>query len=135
MGGFASEHAGSMGTVAAHNTADLGDLIVVVGSHGIHTSDGLGLVARNETLELTVTLEVGLVAVVTELDHTLGLGIHVGIDLGLLELVLLDDTRELGNTSVGLGDLLLNSGTELEDVHLELGLGSSDLAGGLSLGS
>merc|ERR1712054_694521 len=135
LGGLAGEHAGSMSAVATHDTTDLGDLVVVVGSHGIHTSDGLGLVARNETLELTVTLEVGLVAVVTELDHTLGLGIHVGIDLGLLELVLLDDTRELGNTSVGLGDPLLNSGTELEDVHLELGLGSSDLAGGLSLGS
>merc|ERR1712054_668361 len=135
LGSLAGEHARSMSTVPLHGAADLVDLVVVVGSHSVHAGDGLGLVASDETLELLVALKVGLVAVVTELDHTLGLGVHVGVHLGLLELVLLDNTGELGDASVGRGDLLLHGGTELEDVHLELGLSSGDLAGRLGLGS
>merc|ERR1719181_1450692 len=134
LGSLASEHAGSMAAVAAHGGANLVDLVVVMRGHGVHAGDILGLVAGDEALELLVPLEVSLVAVVTELDHTLGLGVHVGVHLSLGKTVLLDLARELADASVGLGNLLLHGGAELEDVHLELSLGGGDLAGRLGLG-
>merc|ERR1719305_303170 len=134
LGSLASEHAGSMAAVAAHGGANLVDLVVVMRGHGVHAGDILGLVAGDEALELLVPLEVSLVAVVTELDHTLGLGVHVGVHLSLGKTVLLDLARELADASVGHGNLLLHGGAELEDVHLELSLGGGDLAGRLGLG-
>merc|ERR1711959_106812 len=126
---------GGVGAVLLHGGANLIELGGVVVSHGLEASISGSLVGVDEALKLSVLLKVLLVALVTDLDHTVSLGTHVGVDLGLLELVLVDDTGELGDASVGLGDLLLHGGTEKVDLRLELSLGSSDTSLGLGLGS
>merc|ERR1719473_1074888 len=67
-------------------------------------------------------LEVLLVTLVAELDHTAHLSVHVGVDLGLGGAV---------DTSVDLGNLMLHSGGKLEETSFELGLRGSNLGLGL----
>merc|ERR1719230_393426 len=117
------EHVGSVGTVLLHGGTNLVELSAVVVSHGLEAGIGGSLVLLDKILQLGVLLKVLLVALVTDLDHAVHLGAHVGVDLGLLELVLVDNTSQLGDTSIGLGDLLLHSGTEKVDLGLELGTG------------
>merc|ERR1719197_1556587 len=118
------EHVGSMGAVLLHGGTDLVELSGVVVSHGLEAGIGGSLVGLDEVLKLTVLLKVLLVTLVSDLDHAVGLGTHIGVHLGLLELVLVHGTGELGDASVGLGDLLLHGGAEKVDLGLELSLGS-----------
>merc|ERR1719409_1438653 len=131
LAGLLGEHVGSVRAVLLHGGANLIELGGVVVSHGLEAGISRGLVGVDEALKLGVLLKVLLVALVTDLDHTVGLGTHVGVHLGLLELVLVDHTGELGDASVGLGDLLLHGGTE----KVDLGLGGGDTGLGLLLGS
>merc|ERR1719453_1492113 len=133
--GLLGEHVGGVGTVLLHGGTDLVELGGVVVSHSLEASISRGLVGVDEVLKLGVLLKVLLVTLVTDLDHAVGLGTHVGVDLGLLELVLGDNTGELGDASVGLGDLLLHGGAEEVDLGLELGTSGGDTGLGLSLGS
>merc|ERR1719453_1258913 len=133
--GLLGEHVGGVGTVLLHGGTDLVELGGVVVSHSLEASISRGLVGVDEVLKLGVLLKVLLVTLVTDLDHAVGLGTHVGVDLGLLELVLGDNTGELGDASVGLGDLLLHGGAEEVDLGLELGTSGGDTGLGLGLGS
>merc|ERR1711881_611612 len=135
LAGLLGEHVGGVRAVLLHGGANLIELGGVVVSHGLEAGISRGLVGVDEALKLGVLLKVLLVALVTDLDHTVGLGTHVGVHLGLLELVLVDHTGELGDASVGLGDLLLHGGTEKVDLGLELSLGGGDTGLGLLLGS
>merc|ERR1719353_2410173 len=127
------EHVGSMRAVLLHGGAHLVELSGVMVSHGLEAGIGGSLVGLDEVLKLTVLLKVLLVTLVSDLDHTVGLGTHIGVHLGLLELVLVHGTGELGDASVGLGDLLLHGGAEKVDLGLELSLGGGDTGLGLGL--
>merc|ERR1712096_154573 len=74
----------------------------------------------HEGAKLLVLLKVLLVASITDLHHALELSGHLTVDLGLLELVVLHNTRELGNTVVELACLLVDNTRELEDGDLEV---------------
>merc|ERR1719353_617904 len=127
------EHVGSMRAVLLHGGAHLVELSGVMVSHGLEAGIGGSLVGLDEVLKLTVLLKVLLVTLVSDLDHAVGLGTHIGVHLGLLELVLVHGTGELGDASVGLGDLLLHGGAEKVDLGLELSLGGGDTGLGLGL--
>merc|ERR1719352_1492983 len=125
----------ALGDGSVELTGLLGEHVGGVVSHSLEASISRGLVGVDEVLKLGVLLKVLLVTLVTDLDHAVGLGTHVGVDLGLLELVLGDNTGELGDASVGLGDLLLHGGAEEVDLGLELGTSGGDTGLGLGLGS
>merc|ERR1712096_227515 len=127
------EHVGGVRAVLLHGGTDLVELSGVVVSHGLEAGIGGSLVGLDEVLKLTVLLKVLLVTLVSDLDHAVGLGTHIGVHLGLLELVLVHGTGELGDASVGLGDLLLHGGAEKVDLGLELSLGGGDTGLGLGL--
>merc|ERR1711959_354532 len=127
------EHVRGVRAVLLHGGTDLVELSGVVVSHGLEAGIGGSLVGLDEVLKLTVLLKVLLVTLVSDLDHTVGLGTHIGVHLGLLELVLVHGTGELGDASVGLGDLLLHGGAEKVDLGLELSLGGGDTGLGLGL--
>merc|ERR1712022_57872 len=135
LGGLLSEHVGGVGAVLVHGGTDLLDLHHVVGGHDLHALVGGGLVGLDESLELLVLLQVLLVALVAELDHAVGLSVHIGVDLSLGGLVLAHSVGELVNTEVGLVDLVLDSGRQLVQRGLEGGLGSGNTSLGLGLGS
>merc|ERR1719353_466880 len=125
------EHVGGVRAVLLHGGTDLVELSGVVVSHGLEAGIGGSLVGLDEVLQLTVLLKVLLVTLVSDLDHTVGLGTHIGVHLGLLELVLVHGTGELGDASIGLGDLLLHGGAEKVDLGLDLSLGGGDVLDGL----
>merc|ERR1711966_371521 len=127
------EHVRGVRAVLLHGGTDLVELSGVVVSHGLEAGIGGSLVGLDEVLKLTVLLKVLLVTLVSDLDHAVGLGTHIGVHLGLLELVLVHGTGELGDASVGLGDLLLHGGAEKVDLGLELSLGGGDTGLGLGL--
>merc|ERR1711881_655385 len=132
--GLLGEHASGVGTVLLHGGANLVELGSVVVGHGPKAAVVGSLVGVDEALKLGILLQVLLVPLVTDLDHTVHLGPHVGVHLGLSELVLVDDTGQLGDASVGLGDLLLHGGTEGTDLHTEEPLGRSHTGSGLLAG-
>merc|ERR1719478_1680858 len=141
LGENSEELAGGLGettllvaTVLLGLGADLGDLHVEVLCHHVHALLDLSLVAADDAVQGIVVLGENLLTVVAELDHTLHLSVDVAVDAGLLETVLGDDTLELSHTAVQLTDLVAHGGTEVEEVHLELLLGSSDAGVGLGLG-
>merc|ERR1711998_794239 len=120
--------------VALELTTDLGELGVEGGSELVQATAGGGLVLVDETLELTVVLEVGLVTLVTETDHTGHLSVHIGINLSLGGTVGADNTGGGVDAGSDLLHLLLHDGGETEDTDLELLLGSGDTTGGLLTG-
>merc|ERR1711959_466945 len=132
--GLAGEATLGVSTVALHLLADLGDLGVEAVGHLLHAGGGLSLVLVHETTELLVLLEVLLVTSVTGLDHALDLSVHLTVHLGLLELVVLDDTSEPGDTVVELLGLMVDHSRELEDTDLEIGDSLVHTGLGLGLG-
>merc|ERR1711881_42341 len=113
-------------TVALHLLADGSNLLEEAVGKLLHAAGSLGLVTGHEGAELLVLLEMLLVAGITNLHHALELSRHLTVDLGLFELVVLHDTRELGHTVVELGSLLVHHTRELEDGHLEVTTELSD---------
>merc|ERR1712054_632034 len=131
--GLLGKHLGSMCTVLLHGGTHLVELSSVVGSHGLHASIVSSLVLLDEGVQLLVLLKVLLVAFVTDLDHASHLGLHIGVDLGLGELVLLDLARQSSDASVGCRDLTLHGGTKQQNAGLEVGLGLLHALGSLLL--
>merc|ERR1711988_752126 len=121
--------------VALELTTDLGELGVEGGSDLVQATAGGGLVLVDETLELTVVLEVGLVTLVTETNHTRHLSVHVGIDLSLGGAVGAHNTSCGVDAGSDLLHLLLDNRGKAEDTDLELLLGSSNTTAGLLAGS
>merc|ERR1711881_639783 len=132
--GLLGEHASGVGTVLLHGGANLVELGSVVVGHGPKAAVVGSLVGVDEALKLGILLQVLLVTLVTDLDHTVHLGPHTGVHLGLSELVLVDDTGQLGDASVGLGNLLLHGGTERANADTEVSTGPGDTSGGLLAG-
>merc|ERR1711871_1004493 len=128
------EHASGMGTVLLHGSANLVELSSVVVGHGLETAVVGSLVRVNEALELGILLKVLLVTLVTDADHAVHLGTHIGVDLSLSELVLVDNTGQLCDASVGLGNLLLHSGAERANADTEVSTGPGDTHGSLLAG-
>merc|ERR1712159_633486 len=128
------EHASGMGTVLLHGSANLVELSSVVVGHGPETAVVGSLVRVDEALELGILLKVLLVTLVTDADHAVHLGTHIGVDLSLSELVLVDNTGQLCDASVGLGNLLLHSGTERANADTEVSTGPGDTHGSLLAG-
>merc|ERR1711998_359619 len=121
--------------VALELTTDLGELGVEGGSDLVQATAGGGLVLVDETLELTVVLEVGLVALVTETDHAGHLSVHVGVNLSLGGAVGADNTGGGVDAGSDLLHLLLDDGGKTGDTDLELLLGSGHTTVGLLAGS
>merc|ERR1719183_2320233 len=113
--------------------ADAGEGSVEAESHGVDLVVGVLVVLGDGGLELSIRLEVLLVALVAELHHAGHLSVHVGVHLSLGGLVGADDASGLVNVVVGLGHLLLHLGGEGEEADLEAHSGLGDL--GLSLGT
>merc|ERR1712054_696675 len=128
------EHASGMGTVLLHGSANLVELSSVVVGHGPETAVVGSLVRVDEALELGILLKVLLVTLVTDADHAVHLGTHIGVDLSLSELVLVDNTGQLCDASVGLGNLLLHSCTERANADTEVSTGPGDTHGSLLAG-
>merc|ERR1712054_419877 len=123
------EHASGVGAVLLHGSANLVELGRVVVGHSLEATVVGSLVGVDQALQLSILLQVLPVTLVTDLDHTVHLGTHIGVDLGLSELVLVDDTGQLCDASVGLSNLLLHGGTERADLGAEHPLGCSVTAG------
>merc|ERR1712164_89208 len=130
LGSLLSETALGMLAVAGKGLADLLELGVEAVGHLVELASGLGLTLVDETLELSIVLEVGTVTLVAELDHALHLGSDVVFHLGLGSTVLANDASGRVDPVVHLSDLATDSGSEVEQAHLELGGG----LGNLSLG-
>merc|ERR1712054_207387 len=95
--GLGSKTTHGMSTVAAHLLADLGDLLEEAVGQLLHAAGSLGLVLSHETTKLLVFLKVLLVTSITDLHHPLKLSRNLTVNLSLLELVVLNNTRELEN--------------------------------------
>merc|ERR1711959_871675 len=128
------EHASGVGAVLLHGSANLVELGRVVVGHSLEATVVGSLVGVDQALQLSILLPVLLVTLVTDTDHAVHLGTHIGVDLGLSELVLVDDTGQLGDASVGLGNLLLHGGTERANADTEEPLGRSHTGSGLLAG-
>ena len=61
------------------------------------------LVRVDQTLELSILLEVLLVTLVTKGDHALLFSVEIGINLGLGNLVGIHSGGQLVDTSIGVG--------------------------------
>merc|ERR1711975_59138 len=105
------EHASGMGAVLLHGSANLVELGRVVVGHSLEATVVGSLVGVDQALQLSILLQVLPVTLVTDLDHAVHLGTHIGVDLGLSKLVLVDDTGQLCDASVGLSNLLLSGGS------------------------
>merc|ERR1712164_218319 len=117
---------GLEGTLGAERSPHLGSLLSET-ALGMLAVAGKGLA---DLLELSIVLEVGTVTLVAELDHALHLGSDVVVHLGLGSTVLANDASGRVDPVVHLSDLATDSGSEVEQAHLELGGG----LGNLSLG-
>merc|ERR1711871_1847807 len=115
LGGFLGEHVSGMSAVLLHGVTNIVELHHVMGSLGL--------------------LQVLLVALVANLDHSLDLGIHICVDLGLGDLVLLHCQGKLINTGIRLADLILDGGRQPVEADLEGTLSSGNTCLGLGLGS
>merc|ERR1712178_490121 len=115
-----------MGAVLLHGSANLVELGRVVVGHSLEGVD--------QALQLSILLQVLPVTLVTDADHAVHLGTHIGVDLSLSELVLVDNTGQLCDASVGLGNLLLHSGTERANADTEVSTGPGDTHGSLLAG-
>merc|ERR1711975_33576 len=124
-----------MSAVLLHGCADSTELHGVVSSHSLHALVGSSLVRVDHALELCILLQVLCIAVVSELHHALHLSVHVGVDLSLCHLVLVDGGRQSVHARVGLLDLSLDGGCEGSNADLEVGLSSLDALLSLLLGS
>merc|ERR1719460_2577585 len=91
LGSLLSETALGMLAVAGKGLADLLEPGVEAVGHLVELAGGLDLTLVDETLELSIVLEVGTVTLVAELDHALGLGRDVVVHLGLGSTVLAND--------------------------------------------
>merc|ERR1712054_402065 len=132
--GGTTQVVGRVATVLGHLVADLGHVHVEGVSHALHAAEGLSLVLGHEGAELLVLLDVLVVTLVAELHHTHELSMNIAVHLSLLELVASDSVLKGCHTRVQLGDLVAHSGTEVQQTHLELGLGSSHTGIGPLLG-
>merc|ERR1719182_1061385 len=119
-GSLGGEATLGVSTVALHLLADVGNLLEEAVGKLLHAVGSLSLVLGHEAAELLVLLKVLLVASITDLHHALELSGHLTVDLGLLELVVLHDTRELGDTVVELSRLLVHNTRQLQDRDLEV---------------
>merc|ERR1712178_526973 len=128
------EHASGVGAVLLHGSANLVELGRVVVGHSLEATVVGSLVGVDQALQLSILLQVLPVTLVTDHDHAVHLGTHIGVDLGLSELVLVDDTGQLCDASVGLSNLLLHGGTERADLGAEHPLGCSDTGSSLTAG-
>merc|ERR1719502_1160296 len=133
--GLLGQHLGCVGAVLLHGGADSIELGGELGRHGSEASIGGSLVLVDQVLQVLVLLEVLGIAIVADLHHALHLSLNIGVNLSLCQPVLLHHTRELGNASIGLRDLLVDCGTELQDLAFELGGCSIHTVLGLLLGS
>merc|ERR1712022_110985 len=122
-------------TVSGKLLAHRGEGSVELEGHLVELAVSLSLILSDQVLELGITLKVGLVALVAKLDHASHLSVHIGVDLSLGSGVGAHDASLLVNTVVHLGHLLLHSGGEGQELHLELSGGSVNLGSGLLLGS
>merc|ERR1719183_96790 len=115
--------------------ADAGEGSVEAESHGVDLVVGVLVVLGDGGLELSIRLEVLLVALVAELHHAGHLSVHVGVHLSLGGLVGADDASGLVNVVVHLHHLLLHLGAEGEEADLEAHGGLSDLGSSLGTGT
>merc|ERR1712054_612262 len=120
-----------VGTVLGELLAHLAEGSVEGIGHGLKLGVNLLLVLVDELVELEVLLGRLLVTLVTELDHTGHLSVHVGVHLGLGGLVGTDNTGSLVDIVVHLGDLLGDSGLQLQKSNLVVSGGGGDLVLGL----
>merc|ERR1712054_417021 len=95
------EHASGGGAVLLHGSANLVELGRAVVGHSLEATVVGSLVGVDQALQLSILLQVLPVTLVTDLDHAVHLGTHIGVDLGLSELVLVDDTGQLCDVSGG----------------------------------
>merc|ERR1712054_50720 len=124
-----------VGTVLGELLAHLAEGSVEGIGHGLKLGVNLLLVLVDELVELEVLLGRLLVTLVTELDHTGHLSVHVGVHLGLGGLVGTDNTGSLVDIVVHLGDLLGDGGVQLQKANLVVSGGGGGLVLGLLLGS
>merc|ERR1712054_422992 len=113
--------------------ADRGESLVKLHGHAVQLAVGLSLTLMDQLLKLDIVMEVLLVTLVTELDHTAHLSVHISVNLGLGSTVGTHNTGGGINPVVHLGHLLLHGGRKLEETNLELSLSSSDLTDSLSI--
>merc|ERR1712054_113915 len=114
---------------------DRGESLVKLHGHAVQLAVGLSLTLVNQLLKLDIVMEVLLVTLVTELDHTAHLSVHISVNLGLGSTVGTHNTSGGINPVVHLGHLLLHGGRKLEETNLELSLSSSDLLRSISASS
>merc|ERR1712054_454607 len=115
--------------------ADRGESLVKLHGHAVQLAVGLSLTLVDQLLKLDIVMEVLLVTLVTELDHTAHLSVHISVNLGLGSTVGTHNTGGGINPVVHLGHLLLHGGRKLEETNLELSLSSSDLLRSISASS
>merc|ERR1719271_617602 len=135
LGGLLSEAVLGVLAVTGKGLADGVELGVEAVGHLVELASGLDLTLVDEALELSIVLEVGLVALVAKLDHAAGLGVDVVVHLGLGSTVLANHVGGGVHTVVHLGHLAADGGLQVEQAHLELGGGLGDLGLGLVAGS
>merc|ERR1719409_2044298 len=135
LGGLLSEAVLGVLAVTGKGLADGVELGVEAVGHLVELASGLDLTLVDEALELSVVLEVGLVALVAKLDHAAGLGVDVVVHLGLGSTVLANHVGGGVHTVVHLGHLAADGGLQVEQAHLELGGGLGHLGLGLIAGS
>merc|ERR1712100_555509 len=102
--------------------------------HLLHGILGVLTVLLHELVELSIVLDVLLVAVLTGLDHAVELGLDLVVHISLRKLVRLHSLRELVLALDELRSLLGSSRLELKNVGLEVGLELLDAVVGLLLG-
>merc|ERR1712054_405853 len=112
---------GSVGTVLCHLLLDLVEAVHEVVLHALHPGSSLGSVLSHELGELDILGDALLVALLTESDHGIQLLVHLGVDTGLCELVVLNSLGKLSVALVELLDLLLSSTSKAQDRGLEGG--------------